>query len=83
MNCWRSNIYVYPNPTINNLYISSDNLDYSFSIYDMQGQRIAGPIIPNSTRFTFSTASLSSGIYLVIIEKGNQIFNLKISENMK
>ena len=75
-----SNIYVYPNPTINNLYISSDNLDYSFSIYDMQGQRIAGPIIPNSTRFTFSTATLSSGIYLVIIEKGNQIFNLKISK---
>ncbi len=75
-----ANIYVYPNPTINELYINSENTDYSFSLYDMHGQQIVGPIIPKSSQFIISTASLSSGIYLVVIQKGSQFFNLKISK---
>lgn len=75
-----ANIHVYPNPTINELYLNSENTDFSFSLFDMQGRRIVGPLIPKSRQFTISTNFLDSGIYLMVIQKGNRIFNLKISK---
>ncbi|MBI2257941.1 MAG: DNRLRE domain-containing protein [Flavobacteriia bacterium] len=64
-------IFVYPNPVLKDLFISSkDNLSKNFEIKDITGKIILKGKLANSNQINLS--QLNSGIYiLTIFDKGN------------
>ncbi|MEI8136991.1 MAG: T9SS type A sorting domain-containing protein [Bacteroidota bacterium] len=81
----KSNVYSYPNPTKNLLYIKSekDFSDQTLSIYDVIGNCVKSQqIISNTTLLQVDVTELSSGMYYYLINSngGNSIRNKFIKE---
>lgn len=68
---------VYPNPVHDNLTISFDKNISSVTIYNMVGQQVLTKAI-NANKTTLDVSSLSSGVYLVIVNSGSEIKTLKV-----
>ena len=58
---------IYPNPTNGEIFIGNNEL-YDLVLYDMQGREII-KLFGNS----INLSQLSNGIYLVRIEKNNEL----------
>jgi hypothetical protein len=74
-----NNFKIYPNParTEFTIELSSDNLYFHFSIFDLNGKEVMRDEI-NQLRTTFSTANLNEGIYFIRLVNGKEIFNKKM-----
>jgi hypothetical protein len=68
---------VYPNPTINSLTIESAETPQSIEIYDITGQLQ----LSNNNSKVIITNTLESGIYIIKVNIGNQVFNQKVLKN--
>ncbi len=68
-----SKTYIYPNPAINNLYISSEGIVIdTILVYSITGKQILKQ--PNIQNNTINVSSLSEGIYFIeIYSEGNKI----------
>ncbi|KIX22755.1 hypothetical protein SY27_02765 [Flavobacterium sp. 316] len=76
------NITVYPNPTINEFYISTAATLKSIIIYNVNGQIIQKIEQPNTiSNETYQVSNLSSGFYLVEIASDNGKIIKKIIVN--
>jgi len=66
------NVSVFPNPTSDFLTISGENLDYNYTILDLQGQKVRSSAF--SRNVSIDMANLESGLYFVtILNEGNFI----------
>jgi hypothetical protein len=74
-----SNLYVYPNPSANELNIklgSSNDLPNSYEIVNMLGQSITKRTIATDEDLSINTTSLSNGMYFIRITKDNASITL-------
>lgn len=68
------NVYIYPNPTHDILYIQSFNDSFEAVIFDVLGNKITSRILGNSDTAEINTTTFKSGIYFVsIINEGEVI----------
>ena len=67
------NVSVYPNPTINNINIQSDEQIKNVVVYNTLGQLVMNAA-PDATNFSMETANLDAGIYFAKLstEKGSK-----------
>ena len=67
------NVSVYPNPTINNINIQSDEQITNVVVYNTLGQLVMNAA-PDATNFSMETANLDAGIYFAKLstEKGSK-----------
>ena len=67
------NVSVYPNPTINNITIQSDEQITNVVVYNTLGQMVKSAS-PNATNYSMDTANLDAGIYFATLstEKGSK-----------
>ena len=67
------NVSVYPNPTINNINIQSDEQITNVVVYNTLGQMVKSAS-PDATNFSMETANLDAGIYFAKLstEKGSK-----------
>ena len=67
------NVSVYPNPTINNINIQSDEQITNVVVYNTLGQMVMNSA-PDATNFSMETANLDAGIYFAKLstEKGSK-----------
>ena len=67
------NVSVYPNPTINNINIQSDEQITNIVVYNTLGQMVMNAA-PDATNFSMETANLDAGIYFAKLstEKGSK-----------
>ena len=67
------NVSVYPNPTINNINIQSDEQITNVVVYNTLGQMVMNAA-PDATNFSMETANLDAGIYFAKLstEKGSK-----------
>jgi hypothetical protein len=67
------NVSVYPNPTINNINIQSDEQITNVVVYNTLGQMVMNAA-PDATNFSMQTANLDAGIYFAKLstEKGSK-----------
>tara|TARA_B110000037_G_scaffold69348_1_gene83892 strand:- start:111 stop:1388 length:1278 start_codon:yes stop_codon:yes gene_type:complete len=67
------NVSVYPNPTINNINIQSDEQITNIVVYNTLGQMVKSAS-PDATNFSMETANLDAGIYFAKLstEKGSK-----------
>jgi hypothetical protein len=74
-----TDIKIYPNPaqTEFTIELSSDNLYFYLSMFDLNGKEVMRDEI-NQLRTTFSTSYLQEGIYFIRLVNGNEIFNKKL-----
>lgn len=74
-----TDIKIYPNPakTEFTIELSSDNLYFYLSMFDLNGKEVMRNEI-NQLRTTFSTSYLQEGIYFIRLVNGNEIFNKKL-----
>lgn len=75
---------LYPNPANNTVNISFElkkDEDVTMEIYNMQGARVATPIIGNKTKgkhkVTLNTGNMSSGMYFVKLNYGEEMITKK------
>ncbi len=75
-----SSIYIYPNPTIDNIFIESLTQNNKFELYDLAGQRLMSGVI-NSSMFELNLGRINKGIYFLITYiNGFKTFNKIIKE---
>lgn len=69
---------IYPNPVKkgNLISIKTNNSLFSYSIFNVQGKLIATE--KNSSKHYLSTSKLDSGLYLIKVESGNSLSNLRL-----
>ncbi len=67
------NVSVYPNPTINNINIQSDEQITNVVVYNTLGQMVKSAS-PDATNFSMETSNLDAGIYFAKLstEKGSK-----------
>ncbi len=75
-----TSIKVYPNPTTDYVTLEADDLEGSnVSVVDMSGRTYKAPIIArNNKTITIDLLGLTSGIYFVLIEKGDVVTTRKV-----
>ena len=81
-----NNVNVYPNPANDNVSIAIDLTNrqelLSVGIYDLLGKKVLsvfeGNAIEGQHVYNASTKSLSSGMYLVLIDNGNSVVSQKL-----
>ncbi len=71
------NVSIYPNPTVNNVNIQSDEQIMNIAVYNIVGQMVKNAS-PVSNNFSLGMANLDNGIYFVIVstETGNKTVKL-------
>ena len=72
-----SNLSIYPNPTNNQVSISSSQTIQKVSIVDLNG-RLVYSANPNGLKTTIQVGSLSRGVYVVHVQTTEAIFRRKI-----
>lgn len=82
-------VKVYPNPAQNKIYLQSnleEATDFSYNIYNLSGERIAGNtiLLRNSEKYTIDVSSFPQGNYVLNVSmkvNGEKlIFNYKIQK---
>jgi len=81
-----NNVNVYPNPANDNVSIAIDLTNrqelLSVGIYDLLGKKVLsvfeGNAIEGQHLYNASTKSLSTGMYLVLIDNGNSVVSQKL-----
>ncbi|MEN9699940.1 MAG: hypothetical protein RLZZ301_1138 [Bacteroidota bacterium] len=68
---------VYPNPFQDQLTIESDELDVHVSIHDINGREVFQQQIGMGT-YTVASADWASGIYILSLQKDNQLKTIKL-----
>jgi hypothetical protein len=74
-----SNLYVYPNPSANQLNIklgNTNDLPNSYEIVNMLGQSITKRVIATNEDLAINTTSLSNGMYFIRIVKDDASITL-------
>ena len=74
-----NNLYLYPNPTSDQLNIkvgNNNDLPNSYEIVNMLGQRITRSTIENEQDLSINTAALSTGAYFIKIIKNDSSVTL-------
>jgi hypothetical protein len=62
-----SEIKVYPNPVVSDLYIDGDGVQINgYTIYEMNGRMVRAATV-NATKVTISISDLNTGVYIVQI----------------
>ena len=75
-----SEVVVYPNPVIDILTISNENLELiTISVLDQSG-RVVAHITSNDSISTIDMQSMTSGIYFVKVESADAIKTIKIAK---
>lgn len=73
-------ISIYPNPVKNELIIAISNensLPESYSVYNVLGQIITVKEVTSANDLRMQTETFSKGIYIITIQKGNNVKTLK------
>ena len=67
------NVSLYPNPTVNNINIKSDEQISEVLIYNTLGQTVKN-IFPDAFNFSLDTSTLNEGVYFAVLstEKGSK-----------
>ncbi|GGH39274.1 hypothetical protein IA57_01075 [Mangrovimonas yunxiaonensis] len=66
---------VYPNPTTNMLYIKTNLNDYSYELYNIQGQKV---MTSKETVSTINTSQLATGVYVLKLHSHNKTQSIKV-----
>ena len=66
---------VYPNPTSGLLHIKTNLNDYSYGLYNVQGQKV---MASERAESTINTSQLVNGVYVLRLKGQNQTQNIKI-----
>ena len=71
-------IYVYPNPTTDNIYFEFDNLNSatSIEIFDIHGVKLIDRLMNNNKEISIN--HLSQGMYFYQINNGKKVYKGKI-----
>lgn len=75
-------ITVYPNPTGGKLYVElpGGNLqDVIVSLFDMSGKQLFSDIISGTELYELNLTDVSTGVYHLTIQSGEEIFRVKVS----
>jgi hypothetical protein len=77
-NLEEAQIKIFPNPTQEKVFISSNNTDLKIvKLYDITG-KLAKQFSFNDTQFTLLTSDLSKGLYTIVIASSSQNSTLKL-----
>lgn len=66
---------VYPNPTTNMLYIKTKLNDYSYEMYNIQGQKV---MASKQNVDTINTSQLATGVYVLQLKSHNKTQSIKV-----
>ncbi|RSK39310.1 choice-of-anchor Q domain-containing protein [Mangrovimonas spongiae] len=66
---------VYPNPTTHMLYIQTNLKQFSYELYNIQGQKI---MASKQTVNTINTSQLATGVYVLKLNSGNKTQSIKV-----
>jgi len=69
-------ISLFPNPASDFITISGENLEYGYSIYNLQGQKIRTSSFTNKT--TIDISNLDSGLYFITMQNDNGLVTKRI-----
>ena len=70
-------VFIYPNPTDNYLFIEGNKNPISISVYNLLGVEV----ITKSTTNKINVSELSKGIYIIKISDGKNLINKKFVKN--
>ena len=73
-------IMVYPNPTNNILHIKTNIKEYSYELYNIQGQKV---MKSKKTVHTINTSQLASGVYILKINSKNKTQSIKVIKQLQ
>ncbi|RSK39311.1 T9SS type A sorting domain-containing protein [Mangrovimonas spongiae] len=66
---------VYPNPTTHMLYIQTNLKQFSYELYNIQGQKI---MASKQAVNTINTSQLATGVYVLKLNSGNKTQSIKV-----
>jgi hypothetical protein len=72
-----NNIKVYPNPFDNSFYVSGIEGSFNLTLYNQYGEAVVKNLESNE----LITLEIPSGIYFMVIKKGNNVFTTKLMRN--
>jgi uncharacterized repeat protein (TIGR01451 family) len=71
-------ISLYPNPVDQLLYIQQDQLDnLNITMYNLEGKKVLTELFSKSLN-TVDVAALTSGVYLVKIQRADEVVNIRV-----
>lgn len=77
-------VEIYPNPTVDYLYISMQQPIQTFDMFTVNGEKVTGAIETkelNSSDWRLNLSSLSSGIYFLILQVDDKTYTQRIVKN--
>lgn len=77
---WHESISIYPNPATETIWVetSTENPNYSYTLYSITGQEILNNTMKNETKKAIPVRELSSGTYILNIKEGNNSVNKQV-----
>ena len=67
-------VKVYPNPVVDNVYISGSGVDFNIMLMDAQGREVPARIVRMEETCSIDMQDFASGLYyIMIIRDGQQV----------
>ena len=74
-----ASISVFPQPALDFVTISGEEIDYEYTLYDIKGQKIEASNFTNTT--TLDMSELTQGLYFVQLSSGGKTITKKLLKN--